>query len=126
MASLASQIQEDRQTLIGLIDRFGISRNPAKQAGAWAIEKISRVKFAGVTSADAEVGTFMALESLALGVKGKLSLWQALDQVAGQHPALASVDLPELIARVQSQYEALERERLAAGGRALARTPGSP
>jgi hypothetical protein len=62
----------------------------------------------------------MAVESLALGVLGKLSLWGALAQVADQHPAIASVDLDELIHRAQTQYDLLERERLAASRRALA------
>jgi hypothetical protein len=62
----------------------------------------------------------MAVESLALGVWGKLSLWRALAQVGDQHPAIASVDLDELIARAQNQYDLLERERLAAAKRALA------
>ena len=120
MGSLAPQIEEDRQTLIGLMQRIGTSRNPVKQAGAWVTEKASRVKFWGLTSGEPELGTFMAVESLALGVLGKLSLWRALAQVADQHPAIASVDLDALIDRAQSQYDLLEHERLAAGRRALA------
>ena len=34
MASLAPEIEEDRQTLIGLMQRIGSSRSPVKQAGA--------------------------------------------------------------------------------------------
>lgn len=124
MASLATQIEEDRQTLIGLVDQFGTSKNPAKQAGAWVAEKASRLKFAGITSGDAELGTFLALESLALGVEGKLSLWRALQQVADQHPALKPLDLNGLITRAQDQHETLERERLAASRRALFGTSG--
>jgi hypothetical protein len=119
MGSLAPQIEEDRQTLIGLMQRINASRNPVKQAGAWVTEKASRAKFWGLTSGEAELGTFMAVESLALGVLGKLSLWRALAQVADQHPAIASVDLDELIDRAQAQYDQLERERLAASRRAL-------
>jgi hypothetical protein len=119
MGSLAPQIEEDRQTLIGLMRRIDSSKNPVKQAGAWITERASRVKFWGLTSGEPELGTFMAVESLALGVWGKLSLWRALAQVADQHPAIASVDLDELIARAQNQYDLLERERLAAGRRAL-------
>lgn len=121
MESLRLQIEEDRQTLIGLMQRIGSSRNPVKQAGAWVTEKASRLKFAGVTSGEPELGMFMALESLALGVQGKLSLWKALEQVADQHPAIASVNLGDLIQRAQHQSQTLERERLAAGRRALAR-----
>jgi hypothetical protein len=120
MGSLAPQIEQDRQTLIGLMQRIDTSKNPVKQAGAWTTEKASRVKFWGPTSGEPELGTFMAVESLALGVWGKLSLWRALAQVADQHPAIASVDLDELIARAQNQYDLLERERLAAARRALA------
>jgi hypothetical protein len=120
MGSLAPQIEQDRQTLIGLMQRIDTSKNPVKQAGAWITEKASRVKFWGLTSGEPELGTFMAVETLALGVWGKLSLWRALAQVAEQHPAIASVDLDDLIARAQNQYDLLERERLAAGRRALA------
>jgi hypothetical protein len=77
------------------------------------------VKFWGLASGEPELGTFMAVETLALGVWGKLILWRALSRVADQHPAIASVDLDGLIARAENQYELLERERLAAGRRAL-------
>jgi hypothetical protein len=119
MQSIAPQIEEDRQTLIGLMERMGTPKNPVKQAGAWVTEKASRVKFRGLISGGPELGTFMAVESLALGVQGKLSLWRALQQVADQHPAIASVNLDELIDRAQTQYDLLEPERLAAGRLAL-------
>ncbi len=119
MQALAPQIEEDRQTLIALMARMGTSKNPVKQGGAWITEKASRVKFGGLSSGEPDLGTFMAVESLALGVQGKLGLWRALEQVADQHPAIASVNLEELIDRAQTQYDLLERERLAAGRRAL-------
>jgi hypothetical protein len=122
MGSLAPQIEEDRRTLIGLMQRIDTSKNPVKQTGAWIAEKASRVKFWGLTSGEPELGTFLAVESLALGVLGKLGLWRALAQVADQHPAIASVNLDELIDRAQNQYDLLERERLAAGRRVLAHT----
>ena len=120
MGLLAPQIEEDRRTLIGLMQRIGTSKNPVKQAGGWITEKATRLKFWGPTSGAPELGTFLAVESLALGVLGKLSLWKALAQVADQHPAIASVNLDELIDRAQNQYDLLEGERLAAGRRALA------
>jgi hypothetical protein len=119
MRTLAPQIEEDRQTLIALMDRMGISRNPLKQTGAWIAEKASRMKFGGLTSGQPELGTFLAVESLALGVQGKLSLWNVLRQVAGQHPAIAALNLEELTQRAKAQYDLLEHERLTAGARAL-------
>ena len=119
MRSLAPQIEEDRRTLIALMARLGVSRNPLKQAGAWVLEKASRVKFGGASSGVPELGTFMAVESLALGVYGKLSLWKALQQVADQYPGIASFDLGELIARAQTQYDSLEHQRLTTATQAL-------
>jgi hypothetical protein len=120
MRRIAAQVEEDRRTLIGLMERLDVSRNPVKQATGWVAEKASRVKFSGVVSGEPDHGAFMALESLTLGVAGKLSLWQALEQVKGDYPALASADLDGLIARAQAQHDTLEQQRLAAGRRALA------
>jgi hypothetical protein len=120
MASLAPQIEQDRQTLIELMRQMDSSSNPVKQATAWIAEKASRAKFSGMTSGEPELGTFMSLETLALGVQGKACMWTALKQVADQHPPIASMNLDELIHRAHSQQDALERERLAAGTRALA------
>lgn len=120
MTSLSAQIEEDRQTLIDLMEATDTSRNPVKQVSTWIAEKASRPKFSGFTSGGPELGTFLALESLALGVSGKLSLWVALKQVQAEHPALSRAPLDELIERAQTQYDTLERERLAAAGRALA------
>lgn len=121
MASIAPQIEEDRQTLIDLMEQMGTSKNPVKQATTWVAEKVSRVKFAGESSGEPELGIFMALESLTLGVSGKLALWKALMEVADQYEALAALNLEQLADRARSQLEALERERLAAGRGALAK-----
>jgi len=62
----------------------------------------------------------MALETLSLGVLGKVSLWKALKEVAAHHAPLTSMNLDKLIARAQAQHDALEAERIAASRRALA------
>jgi hypothetical protein len=120
MRTIAAQVEEDRRTLIDLMERLDVSRNPVKQATGWVAEKASRVKFSGAVSGEPDHGAFMALESLTLGVVGKLSLWQALAQVKGDYPELASTDLDGLIARARAQHDTLEEQRLAAGKRALA------
>jgi hypothetical protein len=120
MESLAPQIEQDRQTLIELMQQLDSSQNSVKQVTAWIAEKASRAKFTGMTSGEPELGTFMALETLTLGVRGKACMWTALSQVADQHPAIGSLNLDELIDRARTQEDALERERLAAGTRALA------
>ncbi len=120
MKSIATEIEQDRQTLDDLMERMEVSRNPVKQVTGWVAEKASRVKFGGlVPGAPDEQGAFMALESLALGVEGKACLWRVLKEVASQYPPLAATNFDELITRAESQHTTLERERLEAGRRAL-------
>jgi len=119
MATVAAEIEQDRKTLVELMERLGTSRNPVKQVTGWMAEKASRVKFSGVTSGEPDQGVFMALESLRLGVAGKKGLWLVLQQVRSGYDALADLDLARLIERAGTQEQILERERMAAGTRAL-------
>jgi len=107
------------------MQQLGSSKNPVKQATAWIAEKASRAKFSGMTSGEDELGTFMALETLTLGVRGKACMWKTLKQVADQHAPIASMNLDDLIDRAHTQEDALERERLTAGTRALANQVGA-
>jgi hypothetical protein len=121
MATIAAEIDEDRETLLALMEQLGTAKSPLKQAITWVAEKASRVKFSGATSGGPEVGLFLALETLVLGVTGKLAMWTALAEIAAEHPPLQSADLERLIARARSQRDALEAERLAAARRVLVR-----
>jgi hypothetical protein len=121
MDSLASQIEEDRQSLMDLMDRMGASQNPVKQATSWVTEKATRVKFTGISSGEPELGTFLAVEALTLGVEGKVSMWKAFKAIQDEYAALAETNLDELLERAQAQHDTLERERIAAGKRALAK-----
>jgi hypothetical protein len=121
MTRLAAEIEEDRETLLELMDALDVSRNPVKQVTGWVAEKASRVKFSGASSGEPDHGTFMALESLRLGVAGKRCLWLALKGVRDDYPPLANLDLDRLIERASSQESELERERIAAGVEALRR-----
>lgn len=114
MTRLAAEIDEDRAELTALMQRLGVSESTIKKAGAWAMEKAGRPKFSGATSRDRQFGIFLALESLSLGVAGKLALWEALARVRAAHPELASTDFDRLIARAREQRATLEEERLRA------------
>ncbi len=119
MTGIAADIEEDRETLLELMEALDVSRNPVKQVTGWVAEKASRVKFSGASSGEPDHGTFMALESLRLGVAGKKCLWLALKQVRDRYPELANVDLDRLIERASGQEAELERERITAGAEAL-------
>jgi hypothetical protein len=119
MASLAKQIEEDRQSLVALMERMGISQSPVKQASTWLAEKASRVKLGGMAAAESGLSMLMALETLTLGVAGKRAMWTALRAVEGEHPELRPAELDVLISRAESQQRLLELKRVEAARTAL-------
>lgn len=108
-AQLAGEIEADRRTLEELAERIGPGGNPLKEATAWLAEKVSRLKL-GRTAG--ELGTFEALEALALGILGKRALWDALTVVAPQDPRLTGLDFGGLSRRAQAQHAGVEEQRL--------------
>ena len=119
ISDLARQIEQDRESLSALMERMGVSRNPVKQVTTWLGEKASRVKLTGLSSGEGDLGLFMALETLSLGVEGKAALWRALREVEGRYAELDADELDTLIARAAGQREALEAERLTVAARAF-------
>ena len=120
MARIADEIEEDRETLVGLMERLEITRNPVKVATAWVAEKAGRVMFSGISTGDPDLGNFLAIETMSLGVEGKRSLWTTLAHIAQLRPELAETDFARLIERAEGQRRVLEEERLRAAGRAFA------
>ena len=119
MTRLAAEIEADLDTLTDLMERIGATRNPSKQVTAWVAEKASRLKLTGLTSGNDELGTFLSIEALSLGVEGKASLWTTLRELRGRYPELLSTDLDDLLQRAQRQRQVLEAERLAGARRSL-------
>lgn len=112
MARLAPEIEADRDELKALMQRVGADESAVKKAGAWIAQQAGRPKFTGATSGDKPLGIFLALETLSLGVAGKLSMWEALSLVEAEHPPLAEIGLARLIDRAKEQRATLEAERL--------------
>lgn len=109
LTNFLSEVEEDRRTLEGLMDALEASRNPVKQAGAWLGEKFSRLKF-GTEAKD--LANLLSIETLVMGVEGKILLWTALREAAAGQEVLAKVDFDDLAKRAQAQKDGLERHRL--------------
>lgn len=120
VAAVADEIEQDRETLEGLMERLDTSENPVKQGLTWMAEKASSLKFSGATTGDQELGTMLALETLSLGIEGKRCLWESLTVIPDPGPAIGELDLPDLMARAAAQRAAIDRERLALVPTALA------
>ena len=61
-----------------------------------------------------------ALETLALGIQGKLALWRVLEAVANRIPQLQIVDFDRLKQRAVQQHQRVEDQRLQSARTALA------
>ncbi len=118
-SDLLVEVEQDRATLQQIIDRVGKESPDLKQAAAWLTEKVSRLK---LNHDDPDgLGTFQALETLALGIQGKRALWQALSAVPEIHNRIGKVDLEQLIVRAERQHTQAEESRLLVARTALAR-----
>jgi hypothetical protein len=112
LAELAHEIEQDKVTLEGLMERLGIQRSPIKQAAGWIGEKVSRLKLSEMITGDPDLKRLLEFETLSLGIEGKLSLWRALIEVSDSHAELAATDLARLAKRAESQRSNLEDHRL--------------
>jgi hypothetical protein len=106
MHELAAEIVQDRKTLLALMGRLGVREDRVKVALAKAAEQASRVKL----GAGRPLNRLEMLETLSLGVEGKLAMWEALKRSRGVRD-VAAIDLDALIARARTQRERLEGER---------------
>jgi hypothetical protein len=109
--AMADEIDEDRRSLLDVMERLSVSPDPVRVAMGWSAEKALRYS---------PLSRLEELEALSLGVEGKLALWRTLRHTHGADPRLAGVDLDELIDRAQSQRRRLERQRTSAAAEALA------
>ena len=112
LGRLADEIEEDAESLRGLLEMIGITKNPVKQAAGWLAEKAQRVAVGELATGSAHLTRLLKVESLSLGVEGKLSLWLALMEVTAANPQLADIDLPRLVERARDQRRRLETVRL--------------
>ncbi|HJS93763.1 MAG TPA: hypothetical protein VJ741_05830 [Solirubrobacteraceae bacterium] len=120
LATLADEIDQDRQSLRLIMQRLGIRADPAKAAVAWSAEKLGRLKLNGRLTGYSPLSRLEELEFLSLGVEGKLGMWRALER--GVEHGIPEAELATLIKRARSQRRRLERQRLDAAPEALSPT----
>jgi hypothetical protein len=108
---LVREIDEDRRTLEGLIQRLGISRSTLKTSSAWVAEKVARLKLNGRLLRYSPLSRVEELEALSIGVAGKQALWAVLKRLQSEGEDFG-LDLDDLQSRAQRQRRLLERRRL--------------
>ena len=109
---LRDEVRDDQEHLKDLIAKLGAAESPIRKAGAWFMEKLSRPTIDLGEGSAVEIGLFLALEALVLGITGKRSLWRALQAASRTVPELARVDYSGLEKRAIEQCERVEARRL--------------
>jgi hypothetical protein len=123
LAGLRGEIEEDQTSLRDLLRRLGAAESSTKAALGWVSEKLGVARRTLSPGYEAELATLEELETLALGILGKLKLWRALAIGAGAQPALQGLDFARLEQRAQNQHERVEALRLDAARAALGPVP---
>ncbi len=109
---LRNEIDADQEILKELIAKLGEKESAVRKAGAWIVEKLSRAKIQLSETREGEMGLFLALEGLALGINGKQSLWRALATASETAPPLRGPDYATLEKRAVEQHDRVEATRL--------------
>jgi hypothetical protein len=120
LTRLAEDIEQDREELRGIIEKLGETGHPVKKVTGWITGKAYRLGATELLAGDRQLGRLLEAETLALGIEGKLALWEALRAVAPGYPQLVESDLARLADRAREQRARMEEVRLAAARRAFA------
>jgi len=123
LAKICAEAEGDLETLIRLMERLGVDRNPVKPALAKAAERLGRLKLNGQIRGYSPLSRVLELEGLSGLIGGKMQLWNALEQSFGE--SLEGFDFHALAERADNQGQRVEDLHLAASQRALPNTAGS-
>jgi hypothetical protein len=115
LTRLATEIEEDRQTLKRIMARLEIGEDHIKTTLGWALEKIGRLKPNGELLQFSPLSRLVEVEGLISGVSAKLSLWRVLIAVQSAYPQIDEAELNGLADRAEEQLTQLHELRDAAG-----------
>lgn len=111
---LATEIEEDREQLLRIMEALDVGRDRIKVAGGWAAEKAGRLKPNGRLFGYSPLSRVIELEGLIAGVNAKLALRHLLAEVSLTEDRLDPELLERLTRRAESQIAELERHHRAA------------
>jgi hypothetical protein len=114
IADLRREILADREVLERILSRTGAEISQPRQAAAWLTEKLGDVKLYLDDPEQGALRRLEMLETIAMGIFGKESLWAGLQGAMSGNPLLQTEDFTALRLRAQQQRERIEPMRLAA------------
>jgi hypothetical protein len=111
-SQIDKEIRADQSVLRSLMRRLNIEESSLRKAGAWAAEKVGRVRLMIAGGEQGSLGLVLTLEGLIMGIVGKKLLWRSL--AAANLAELNGYDFRELERRAEQQIERIETERIRA------------
>jgi hypothetical protein len=110
LGQLAAEIEEDLGVLESIMERFDISKDPLKTAGAKIGEKLGRLKPNNALTEYSSLSRVLEIEQLRAGIEGKLSLWDALSEAAPLDERLDADEFARLTQRAENQLVGLRKQ----------------
>lgn len=125
LRALADQVREDQQLVREVLDRLGAGERRLNQAAAWMTEKVSEGRLALTGRNHPALAVFEGLESIALGLQGKLALFRALAEIESHDTRLTGFPFAERAVRTATEHAMIEQERLAVAHEAFGSAPAA-
>jgi hypothetical protein len=108
-SEIYAEISADKDTLQELIEALSVGESASKTALAEVGSKLMAPKF--TAGEDDQLNAFVTLETLSIGVEGKVCMWKALKTVESDYAAFEQFNIDEMLARATAQREKLEAQR---------------
>jgi hypothetical protein len=108
---MLAEVAQDQKILEQIIQQVGTALLDLTESVGWLAERASQFKLHRDKSG-AGLGIFEAIELLALGIGGKLALWQALPAICRIDTRIPALDFGQLASRAEDQFARTEEQRL--------------
>ncbi len=105
------EVAQDQKILEQIIQQVGTAHLDLTESVGWLAERASQFKLHR-DKAGAGLGTFEAVEVLALGIRGKLALWQGLPAIRELDTRIPAFDFGQLASRAEDQFARVDAQRL--------------
>jgi len=119
LAQLKKDIEADRQELVNLMAMLDIPQSRIRKVSGWLAEQFVEAKLEVDDKSGGLLRRLERLEALALGIDGKMVLWQTLDAASAEDTRLQRLDYGRLAQRAREQRANVETVRIEAARAAL-------
>jgi hypothetical protein len=123
LAAFIPELRHDQSILKAVMQALELKEDPLKTRLAWVGEKLGRLKLNGSLVRYSPLSRLVELEGLCVATEGRLSLWRTLARLSSKDSRLAAFDFEALIARGETQLQALQHLRARAADVAFADEP---